>query len=83
MQRPEGSLFKQSFSIGIQLQNKRTGTMTDFDRHEDHIAGGYPEPDKNDLSKDKKIKLIVLAGLGLAIILAMLDDAGVFGYWGG
>lgn len=57
--------------------------MTDFDRPQDHIAGGYPEPDKNDLSKDKKIKLIILGALFIATVLVMLDDAGVFGYWGG
>lgn len=54
--------------------------MTDFDRpYEDHINGNYPEP--GDFKNDKKFKLILIAGLFIALVLAMLDNAGYFGYW--
>lgn len=47
--------------------------MTDFDQNNG--------PTLEDLASNKKFKLAVLAGLFIAVSLAMLDNAGYFGSW--
>lgn len=57
--------------------------MQDFNRdYEDHVAGNYPQPDKDDLKNNWKVKLAVAVVLLIAIgSMVYMDITGQVGSW--